>query len=309
MIDNFSGDGMRILGSYISFRNNTIKNCYDVDENHDDGIQSFTTNGYVVDHNEIIGNTIINTDDSLRPLVGSLQGIGCFDGFYNDWLVINNVINVNHWHGITFLGANNVRIINNTVIDPTPDITPGASWIRIADHKDGSPSSNCVVANNVANKFVIDAIDVNNFVLTDYEEYSSNFIDYSIADFRLLSTSSLIGAASLEYAPETDINGNLRLIDNIADVGAYEYMETSTVQEQSKVDIWVYPNPFSNELFIKSETVETVCVFTMNGVSLGCFLRENLNEQLHYLPVGFLLIQFQDKNGNVLESQIVIKER
>ncbi|TXI77812.1 MAG: hypothetical protein E6Q44_12785, partial [Flavobacteriales bacterium] len=43
---NFSADGMRPLGSDILFEGNTIKNCYDVDDNHDDGIQSFTTLGF-----------------------------------------------------------------------------------------------------------------------------------------------------------------------------------------------------------------------------------------------------------------------
>ncbi|MEM6879509.1 MAG: right-handed parallel beta-helix repeat-containing protein, partial [Bacteroidota bacterium] len=165
-IVNFSGDGMRLLGSHQVFSYNLIKNCYDINENHDDGIQSWAQiNGIVADDNQLIGNIIINTDDTERPLNGPLQGIGCFDGFYNRWRVENNLVLVDHWHGITFLGANDCQIVNNTVIDLTPDMTPGASWIRVADHKNGTASAGCLVANNVANSFHVDANTSNNVIL------------------------------------------------------------------------------------------------------------------------------------------------
>ena len=35
-----------------------------------------------------------------------------------DWVIENNVVIVDHWHGITLGGARNCRIVNNTVIDP-----------------------------------------------------------------------------------------------------------------------------------------------------------------------------------------------
>ena len=33
-----------------------------------------------------------------------MHGIGCFDGMFVDWVVENNVIITDHWHGITFAG-------------------------------------------------------------------------------------------------------------------------------------------------------------------------------------------------------------
>jgi hypothetical protein len=38
-ITNFSGDGIRLVGSNNIVEKNIIKNCYAVDSNHDDGIQ------------------------------------------------------------------------------------------------------------------------------------------------------------------------------------------------------------------------------------------------------------------------------
>src|SRR5690606_12571794 len=65
----------------------------------------------------IRGNVFINFTDPDREFAGSAQGIGCFDGFFEDWVIENNVVVVNHWHGITLLGARNVRVVNNTVVD------------------------------------------------------------------------------------------------------------------------------------------------------------------------------------------------
>ena len=41
VIENFAGDGLRGPGQNIVFRGNVVTNCYDVNENHDDGFQSW----------------------------------------------------------------------------------------------------------------------------------------------------------------------------------------------------------------------------------------------------------------------------
>ena len=43
-IENFCGDGMRGIGSDMVFEANTVMNCYDVNDNHDDGFQSWSIN-------------------------------------------------------------------------------------------------------------------------------------------------------------------------------------------------------------------------------------------------------------------------
>ncbi|MCB0640527.1 MAG: right-handed parallel beta-helix repeat-containing protein [Phaeodactylibacter sp.] len=307
---NFSGDGMRLLGSYNTFRSNLIKNCYDVDDNHDDGIQSWTTNGLIVDHNTVIGNIIINTDDPDRPLNGPLQGIGCFDGFYNDWLVANNVIHVNHWHGITFLGANDCRIFNNTVLDPTPDITPGGSWIRIDDHKNGMPSSNCVLANNVANQFNVDGLEVSNVVLDSYQEYAEHFVDYTIMDFHLLPTSTLINAADPAYAPDTDLDNNSRLNDLAPDVGAYEYVEpTSGNVTRGVGGLLVYPNPFSDQVYIPTAKADWLLeCYTLQGRRVLQQVVGTGQVRLAQLPAGCYLLRLTDREGVVRGMQKIVKQ-
>lgn len=308
-IINFSGDGMRLLGSNNIFRGNLIKNCYDVDDNHDDGIQSFAVNGIIVDDNQVIGNIIINTDDDTRPLNGPLQGIGCFDGFYNNWLVANNIVSVNHWHGITFLGANDCQIINNTVIDPTPDITPGGSWIRINAHKDGTPSSNCLVANNVANQYNIDGEMLNNFTLDTYQAYADNFVDYLAVDFHLTPTSILIDAADPAYAPEFDLEGNSRLLDAGPDVGALEYVGTTTSTNQLPLKrLHVYPNPFSDQIHVLNADPEmTTKVYNLSGNLLFTGLLNTLDDHLTRFSEGIYILKVTDRQGQTVLVQKLIK--
>ena len=122
VIENFSGDGLRGLGDYGVFEFNTVKNCYDVNANHDDGFQSWSVGpggvGTGVVRGIVLrGNRILNYEDPNQPHRGTLQGIGCFDGFFEDWIIENNEILTDHWHGITLSGARNCRIVNNTVVD------------------------------------------------------------------------------------------------------------------------------------------------------------------------------------------------
>ncbi|MEE4240671.1 MAG: right-handed parallel beta-helix repeat-containing protein [Desulfopila sp.] len=154
-IENFSGDGLRGLGDHTVFQYNTIKNCYDVNDNHDDGFQSWSVGADgkvgtgVVTGIVLRGNTIINYEDSRQPFRGALQGIGCFDGMFKDWTVEKNIIKVDHWHGISLYGAINVVIQNNIVTDLNAE-RPGPPWIWLRDHKNGTPPRDSLVMCNVA---------------------------------------------------------------------------------------------------------------------------------------------------------------
>ncbi|MCB9330719.1 MAG: T9SS type A sorting domain-containing protein [Lewinellaceae bacterium] len=313
-IINFAGDGMRIVGSNIIFKYNLIKNCYKVNENHDDGIQSWAQiNGVIADDNQVIGNIIINTDDPSRPLNGPLQGIGCFDGFYNRWKVVNNLIVVDHWHGITFLGANDCQIINNTVLDLTPDITPGGSWIRINNHKDGSPSSGCLVANNVANSFYVDGTLTNNVVLNTYQQYANNFIDYTNFDFHLLPTSTLIDGADPVYAPNIDIEENGRPFGDLPDIGAYEFsVTTSTFLSSNRDGFHVYPNPFSDFIIIEGNRKDyQIEIWDLSGnliFTKSCETKAEMNQiDLSSLKKGIYFLTIKGTNNEIYKTIKLVK--
>ena len=227
LVDRFSADGMRGLGNYLTFSSNTVKNCIKVDKNHDDGFQSWSrdkngkTGRGVVKGIKLIGNRFIASDDPNALTRCTMQGIGLFDGMYEDWIIANNLVVVDHWHGITVMGAKNVRIINNTVVDPD-DRKPGPAGIKILDHKKGFPSSGNVVANNIAASFGKNrtrGLYSNNLIIRN-PQYE--FVDPSTGNFELVPNSAARQSANPLFLPEFDILGRIRAKDKKGDLGAFQ---------------------------------------------------------------------------------------
>lgn len=233
LIEHFSGDGLRALGNNSLYQGNTIQYCYQVDKNHADGIQSWSVGEDrkpgtgTVTGSIIRANKILNTGSSSHPFKCNLQGIGMFDGMFTDWIIENNLILVNHWHGITVLGATNVKILNNTVVQTERDQI-GPPRITIGNHKKKNKKShNNVIANNLLicpnrcppkNKS-IGAFHAKNLYISSLDD---TFVDYSKFNFHLRKSSPAVDAGYNLISPKTDMDGQTRFIGEGIDVGAYE---------------------------------------------------------------------------------------
>lgn len=233
LIDGFSADGIRGLGDHGLYEYNRVQNNLiddDFDDNHDDGFQSWSIGPGGPGRGEVIGvvlrgNVFINATNPANPLRSSMQGIGCFDGFFIDWIVENNVVVTDHWHGISFYGMRNSRVVNNTVIDLAGG-TPGPPWILVRAHKDGRPSENVVVRNNLAADFTT----VGNNLTVDHNIQFGNAAAHFIAppfDLHLRAGSTAIDAGSATQAPPLDADGVSRPQGAGFDLGAYEYRPDS----------------------------------------------------------------------------------
>jgi hypothetical protein len=227
-VDGFWGDGLRGLGDDEVFAYDLVKNARQVNANHVDGFQSWSygTGGVgtgTVRNVTLRGNVFLNFDDPGLPYLASMQGIGCFDGLYEDWIVENNVVLTDHWHGISFYGARNLRIVNNTVLDPN-GATPGPPWIMVTAHKDGRASTGSVVRNNLTTDLALDdgaAVADHNLELP--ADPSAFFADLARGDLRLAAGAPAIDAGAAGLAPALDADGVARPWGEAVDLGAYEY--------------------------------------------------------------------------------------
>jgi parallel beta-helix repeat protein len=230
-VDGFCGDGMRGLGDDEVFEYNVVKNRRNVNANHPDGFQSWSLGpggvGTGVVKNVVLrGNTFIAYESPSIPFAGTIQGIGCFDGFYEGWIVENNVVITDHWHGISLYGARNCRIVNNTVFD-IKSTTTGPPWIAVTAHKNGTPSTNCVVRNNLTTTLNVSENVANGIVVDHNLVIPSNpagyFIDALNRNLRLAPGSPAIDQGSATQAPLLDADQLSRPKGTAFDVGAYEY--------------------------------------------------------------------------------------
>lgn len=229
IIDGFSGDGMRALGNYSVVRGNRVQNCVKIDANHDDGFQSYATStsvGFgVVKDLTIEDNKIFEWASSTpNPLRCVLQGIGMFDGMYDNLMIRNNVISVTAPHGIAVAGTTNATIVNNTVMHAN-GIAWKAPWIKVTNHKNGTVTHNVIVANNlttalqVATNAARQILVTNNLIVTNA---SAEFVSASGRDYTLKTTSKAVDAGAPAYAPNVDILGAPRPKGAAPDLGAYE---------------------------------------------------------------------------------------
>ncbi len=306
LIVNFRGDGIRGLGDDMIYEYNTIKNSYDVDDNHDDGFQSWSYGsggvGTGVVKNVVLrGNTIINFEDPNQPFKGELQGVGLFDGMFENWVVENNLVIVNHWHGISFYGAINCKIINNTVVDNdnTPEPDP---WIMVTDHKNGAPSSGVIVRNNIATdlSFSGGVTEDHNLEIT-MNQASTYFVNPSggTGDYHLKNTSPAIDAGSNAGVPNIDKDGITRPQGSGFDIGCYEYTSAASVEgeniPQSFQLFQNYPNPFNPNTVISWQSTvgshQTLKIYDVLGNEVVTLVDE-------YKPAGKYEVEFSAKGGD-----------
>jgi parallel beta-helix repeat protein len=238
VFENFSGCGMRCAGaSSCNFIHNTVRGFHMVDNIFGIGFQGYSvgptgtigagTSGNV----SVIGNTIINTVTAGQPFKGQMYGIACFSGWYSNWTVENNVVLSNTWYGMAFYGAQNCRIINNSVcrLDTADCMVPG---VIVSDFAVGSKSTTTTVRNNLCGTLVNEgdsSCRADHNIATCAPD--SFFVDYQHGNLRLKPGCPAVDSGSADFAPATDIAGTVRPVGKGIDIGAYEYFDpTPTVQ-------------------------------------------------------------------------------
>ncbi len=230
VIDGFYQDGLKGV-SNSTFRGNVVKNAVNADPAyHSDGFQSYSSSG-LVSNLVLENNTILQwANDPASPLKGSLEGIGMFDGWYDNIIIRNNLVVTDHYHGISVYGTRGAVIVNNTVVDLSgkPNTSP---WIKVDPKKDGSPSQNVLLANNLAMSISVTADPAHGIVLTKNSvilDPAQVFTDLKTFNYRPKATSGYLDTADSASAPPTDILGIVRPSGAGPDRGAYEITTGAT---------------------------------------------------------------------------------
>ncbi len=230
IVQGFSGDALRGLGDGSVFRANRVEDCVQINKNHADGFQSWsrspdrragtgTVRGLTIE-----GNVFREwTQAQDNPLRCSLQGIGMFDGMYEDILIQNNAISVSAYHGISVAGGINVRIVHNTLVNAR-GLGKEQPWISVSPHKKGALSEHVIIANNIAPRIRLGTkvpgptiTQSQNLIVLNPVAVLMSPLD---GDLRPKPGSAAIDAADPAYATATDIAGQPR--GERPDIGAWE---------------------------------------------------------------------------------------
>ena len=258
-IQNFSHDGIVALADDCLFESNTVTDAFitndqhkaDGSSQHDDFFQSWsiadgssTTGTSTVYRVTVRGNKFISATSTTGSNRTDPHGLGLFDGYFEGWVIENNLVVTDQWHGIAVYGAINCKITNNTVVqNPFPSNGDGNKpWIKIEKHKTRSTRS---TGNLVRNNITAYGIEIlNSDATTDSNltttAYSTHFSNYTNLDFSLRPTSSAKDAGSTASTPATDITGAARVAPY--DLGAYEFGATSGGAIDNSYAGWLQAN-------------------------------------------------------------------
>lgn len=223
-IEHIAGDGIVCSANNAFLLNNTMKYFYKVNSNHDDGIQFHRGRDKTTPiYNTVVqGNSVIAWDNSVKnSLIGSPQGICNFDIPAINWRIENNVVLVQHHHGITIDGCQGGAIVNNLAYNPYGGRF--LAGIMIGTTHGETPSKNTVVRNNLVDSEVSfpqasNTVD-HNIIVDEPSRYFRNPRDY---DMHHKQDSPAIDAGIVTLAPKIDIDGVKRPQGSGIDVGPYE---------------------------------------------------------------------------------------
>lgn len=161
-IQGFGDDALDFAGDRIVLHANRILDNHDLgDGNHNDGIQGQIgrgATGQVFDGDVIDGNVVIaRHNPALKFPSTDLQGISAFDMDWSNLKVVNNIVVINVYHGISFYSVHHGLIANNVVISTDP--AHFGTWLGVYPQShQGAPSNDIVVRNNIVNAMDIEAL-------------------------------------------------------------------------------------------------------------------------------------------------------
>jgi parallel beta-helix repeat protein len=217
------------------------------------------------------------------------EGTGLFltrnrDTYTNGYILIaNNISAFSGASGIVSHFTNRVIIEHNTVFKNGTTNDSAAGGIGINNVDDviirnnisyaepdhwalgtlALPNTNVSIYNNLLYNENGSETIYNN-LSTGWAEANPLFTDAINSDYTLIESSPAINSGSSLGTQTDDIEGNLR-DDGTPDIGAYEYSDPLSINDLERINLKVYPNPVSENLYIKSKN-QNINNITINDI-------------------------------------------
>jgi hypothetical protein len=276
--NNLAG-GHSAVNGRVNISNSTISNnlrgaIYVSGGNVYKNLKIIDNSGYAIatcgDSWYLHDSLIEGNEDSASPIYGSVIADGCA-GIDKDSIISNTVIRNNSAEQYVFRSTQGMKISNVIFHDNT--VSEGNIDFDFKDHNqiinslfvgsrnkvifgDGSIIVNSIfispteITAGDLNKFYNNYIDESiitgsNFKQNNiYTGATLGFLDETDGNFRLTGSSDLIDAGSTDVSgvqfPETDLDGNTRVLGATIDIGPYEFAYSNTDGEGEKgVSPWL----------------------------------------------------------------------
>jgi len=254
------------------------------------------------------------------------------------WNVEGSIFSSNAWNGM--VSSINGTLINNQFVDNsaglfmTQNSTMDIINNTFVDNGTGVFCHNQTTEVEVYNNVFIgntNALNIDNEeYVTDYNLFWNNvndFIDGQIGTNSIVadplfdmnsadeyfpsSNSPMINAGMPDISnydiPSFDFLGNVRIINERIDIGAYEFQEVSSIGNiQSALDIRIYPNPTADYIFIDCDNLSKIELRDINGRLITKTLSNTLD--VSALESGFYILSIEIGKQKAVYHKTIVKE-
>jgi parallel beta-helix repeat protein len=137
------------------------------------------------------------------------------------------------------------------------------------------------------------------------------FLDPFQDDFHLLDENAqAVDSGMTIPSIDVDIEGNSRPSGSAYDIGAYEYVGTTTLASiLEKSNISFHPNPFKAEIFLSNTNIEELH-FSMTNIAGKEVFHGKVNDNKISVgnhPKGTYILTIRNEKGRIVHSGIVVK--
>ena len=279
----------------------------------------------------------------FAPIFYNVQNSGNLDIIFSNCLMVDNVCArangtaasdvAGIWIRTQNSGSTITTIVNSTIADNTSVNSPASSIMISASRTQSGVGTinlqNSIFYNNQGDNNVEFTPVGNNLGSSQTRTFNNSmsaigftggsgsgniignplFIDSSMGDYKLQSTSQAVDAGNNTYVSANsifDFNGNARIVNTTVDIGAFEFdasLSSNDFEEQI-IDVKLYPNPTSNILNIKgnNQQIQQIEIYDMLGKQI---LKSNLSEiSVSHLKSGIYILKAKTTFGEVVKRFI-----